>query len=72
MSGWLRLWILVSIIWVIPSGAIGFLFYIDASFLAGFLAFTVTWLVPIALLYFLGLGIAWVARGFREAGKADQ
>lgn len=72
MNGWLRLWIFVSIVWAIPSGALGFLFYVDDSVLAGLLTFAVTWLVPVVFLYLLGLGIAWVSRGFKETGKADQ
>ena len=73
INGWHRLWLVASILWaivivllagilqshggqIIPSA--------DTALLVARL-----WIVPVAAVYGLGLGLAWVRRGFQLESK---
>lgn len=61
MSGWMRLWIVLSAIWVAVAAAESYEwrgFYLDQ-----FVFMT----LPLGLLW----GIAWIVAGFRQKGKAQ-
>ena len=61
LNGWQRLWALVSGVWAVPWVALGVLFRASGDGLV-YLSLAV---VPPVLLYVVGLGVAWVRRGFR-------
>lgn len=69
LNGWQRLWLLVTVIWAIPWAVLIF-----ADMQSGgdvglaSLAFWLSgWIIPSLALYALGLGVAWVIRGFLHA-----
>ncbi|OGS01251.1 MAG: hypothetical protein A3G41_05860 [Elusimicrobia bacterium RIFCSPLOWO2_12_FULL_59_9] len=73
--GWLRAWVVLSAMWVIPCAVFGLAIVtteIKDYRLPSAGAFF-TWLAitafPPAFLYALGLSIAWVIRGFKGDGE---
>lgn len=68
LNGWLRLWLLVSTIYVLIVGG-GFLalgMTSDMNATQILLAGSIVILGPPVLLYLLGRGVAWVVRGFTQ------
>lgn len=71
MNGWNRLWSLVTVVWVFPFAYIFLLAALDGgsafSKLPGWYAgAALLCIVPPVFLYALGLGVAWVRRGFKN------
>jgi hypothetical protein len=66
INGWQRLWLLASILWAIVILA---LLQSDGDQVvpsANVVLFVVRlWIVPVAAVYGIGLGLAWVRRGFQ-------
>jgi hypothetical protein len=69
INGWQRLWLVASILWavvivlvsgILQSGGGQTIPGADAASLVVRL-----WVVPVAAVYALGLGLAWVRRGFQ-------
>lgn len=67
INGWQRLWLLASILWAVAILAV------SGTFQSGYAlpsAHVVRlWIVPAAAVYALGLGLAWVGRGFQVESK---
>ncbi len=73
ITGWQRLWLVASILWatvvllltgVLQSGGGQAVHNADTALLVVRL-----WIVPVAAVYGLGLGFAWVRRGFQLESK---
>ena len=72
LSGWLRMWILASALWAVVVLVLAGKFQsgdpavpeIDKTLFALRL-----WIMPVAAIYGLGLGLAWVRRGFQVEAK---
>lgn len=80
LNGWRRLWIVLSIIWAVPAGLVTVAAAAPSSALAltdinafndarrdFWRTFMLAAVAPPAILYLLGLSIAWIRRGFRGA-----
>ena len=73
INGWQRLWLLASILWAVVILALAGMLQFggdrtvpsanEALFLARL------WIVPVAAVYGLGLGLAWVRLGFQVESK---
>ena len=61
LNGWQRLWVVVTAPWAVLWVGGALLFGFDGS---GFFLLAII-VVPPVLLYVVGLGVAWVRRGFR-------
>jgi hypothetical protein len=68
MNGWQRLWLLASVLWAVVILALSGILQSDgdpAVPSADLVLFVVRlWIVPVAAVYALGLGVSWVGRGF--------
>ena len=64
INGWQRLWLLASILWAVVILALsGILQFVPS---ANMILFVMRlWIVPVAAVYALGVGVAWVGRGFQ-------
>ena len=72
INGWQRLWLLASILWAVVIVALaGILQFGEHGFpSANMVLFVVRlWIVPVAVVYGFGLGLAWVRRGFQVESK---
>jgi hypothetical protein len=73
INGWQRLWLLASILWAAVILALAGTFRSDgnqAVLSANMVLFVVRlWIVPVAAVYGIGLGLAWVRRGFQVESK---
>jgi hypothetical protein len=73
INGWQRLWLLASLLWAVVILALSGIFQSggDPTVLSGNEARFVVrlWIVPVAAVYFFGLGLAWVRRGFHVESK---
>jgi len=68
LNGWQRLWLLASILWAVVILALAGM--PDRSWTMQSALFVVRlWIVPVAAVYALGLGRAWVMRGFQAESK---
>jgi hypothetical protein len=63
LNGWQRLWLLTSILWAVVILALAGM--PDRGWTVQSAMFVVRlWIVPVMAAYALGLGLAWVMRGF--------
>jgi hypothetical protein len=72
INGWQRLWLLASILAVVILAVSGILQFDGDRAVpsANTIVFVARlWIVPVAAVYALGLGIAWVGRGFQLESK---
>ena len=68
LNGWQRLWLLASILWAVVVLALAGI--PERSWTMQSALFAVRlWVVPVAAVYVLGLGLAWVMRGFQAEAK---
>ena len=69
INGWQRLWVLTSILWAVVILALAGFLQSDGDQTtpsAHVVLFVVRlWIVPVAAVYGVGLGLAWVRRGFQ-------
>ena len=68
LNGWQRLWLLGSILWAVVvlalTGTPDHGWTIQSA-----LVVVRLWIVPVAALSTLGLGLVWIMRGFRVEAK---
>jgi hypothetical protein len=73
INGWQRMWVLASALWAVALLVLGGRFQpngaqavpdLNTSLFAWRL-----WIMPVAAMYGLGFGIAWVRRGFQIEAK---
>ena len=73
INGWQRLWLFAATLWAVALLALAGLFQPggdQAVPSASMVLFVVRlWIVPVASVYGLGLGLAWVRRGFQVESK---
>ena len=73
INGWQRLWLLASILWAVVILALSGILQSDGDHAlpsANMVLFVVRlWIVPVAAVYGLGLGLAWVRRGFQVESR---
>jgi hypothetical protein len=73
INGWQRLWLLASILWAVVILALSGILQSDGDHAvpsANMVLFVVRlWIVPVATVYALGVGLAWVGRGFQVESK---
>ena len=69
INGWQRLWLLASILWAVVILALAGMLQFDGQKTvpsANAVLFVVRlWIVPVAAVYGVGVGLAWVRRGFQ-------
>jgi hypothetical protein len=66
INGWQRLWLLASILWAVVILALAGILQSDVPSANEVMLVVRLWLVPVAAVYGLGLGLAWVRRGFQS------
>jgi hypothetical protein len=68
INGWQRLWLLASILWAAAILLLAGILQFDGSqtvpSASEALFVARLWIVPVATVYGMGLGLAWVRRGF--------
>ena len=69
INGWQRLWLLASIVWAIVVLALAGTFQSGVPSANEAMLVVRLWIVPVVAVYGLGLGLAWVRRGFHVASK---
>jgi hypothetical protein len=70
LNGWQRLWLLASILWAVVILALAGM--PDRGWTIQSATFVMRlWIVPVAAAYALGLGLAWVMRGFGTSQSVD-
>ena len=73
INGWQRLWLVASILWAAVVLSLAGILRSDGAQAvpsANVALFVVRlWLVPVAAIYGVGLGLAWVRRGFQLEAK---
>ena len=73
INGWQRLWLFASILWAVVILVLAGILQFDGDQTvpsANEALFVVRlWIVPVMAVYGLGLGLAWVRRGFQVASK---
>jgi hypothetical protein len=69
INGWQRLWLLAAILWAVAIVAVSGILQSDQAIPSAQMVMSVVrlWIVPVAAVYALGFGLAWVARGFQSA-----
>jgi hypothetical protein len=69
VNGWQRLWLFASILWAVVLLALaGILQSVGPSANEALLVVRL-WIVPVVAAYGVGLGLAWVRRGFQVESK---
>ena len=73
LNGWQRLWLLASILWAVVILLLAGILQSDGNQAVpsanGVLFLVRLWIMPVAAVYGLGLGLAWVRRGFQVESK---
>jgi hypothetical protein len=73
INGWQRLWLLASTLWAVVILLLAGILQFDGDQIAlsanEALFVARLWIVPVAAVYGLGLGLAWVRRGFQVDAK---
>jgi hypothetical protein len=73
LNGWQRLWLLGSILWAVVILALAGRFQSGGGQVVpstDMVLFAVRlWVAPVAAVYVLGLGLAWIRRGFQVESK---
>jgi hypothetical protein len=70
INGWTRAWLLASALWAVAVLVFAGRFQSnDVSEINVTLFALRVWIMPVAAMYGLGLGLAWVRRGFQVAPK---
>ena len=69
INGWQRLWLLASILWAVVILALSGILQSDGPTANEALFVVRLWIVPITAVYGIGLGLAWVRRGFQVEAK---
>ena len=71
INGWQRLWLLASVLWALVVLSLAGQFDSDHTISSANEALIVArlWLVPVTVAYGLGLGLAWVRRGFQLSSR---
>jgi hypothetical protein len=73
INGWQRLWLLASTLWAVVILLLAGILQFDGDQIAPSaneaLFVARLWIVPVAAVYGLGLGLAWVRRGFQVEAK---
>ena len=67
INGWQRLWLLASIVWAAVILALAGMQTVQSADVALFVVRL--WIVPVAVVYGFGLGLAWVRRGFQVESR---
>ena len=62
LGGWLRLWIVVSLLYLVLVILSVVLVFPEEHFRLAFL----WWIIPVIGIYVLGWAVGWVYRGFRS------
>ena len=73
INGWQRLWLLASIVWAVVILALAGVLQFDGDRTVPsaneVLSVVRLWIVPVVAVYGLGLGLAWVRRGFQVESR---
>jgi hypothetical protein len=70
INGWQRLWLLASIFWAVAILLLSGILQTDGDQTVQSALFAVRlWIVPVAAVYGVGLGLAWIRRGFQVEAK---
>ena len=70
LNGWQRMWLLASILWAVAVLLLSGTLQPGRNQTVQSALFVVRlWIVPVVAVYGLGLGLAWVRRGFRVESK---
>jgi hypothetical protein len=69
-NGWQRLWLLASIVWAVVLVPLAGILQSDGPSATEALLVARLWIVPVVAAYGVGLGLAWVRRGFQVESKA--
>ena len=69
INGWQRLWLLASILWAIVILALAGILQSGVPSANEAMLVVRLWIAPVLAVYGLGLGLAWVRRGFQVASK---
>ena len=69
-NGWQRIWLLASILWAVVILVLSGILQADGDQTVQSALFVVRlWIMPVAAVYAVGLGLAWVHRGFQVESK---
>ena len=69
INGWQRLWLLASILWAVVILALAGVLQSGVPSANEAMLVVRLWIVPVAAVYGLGFGLAWVRRGFHVESK---
>ena len=70
INGWRRAWLLASALWAVVVLVFAGRFQSSGVSEVNMILFALrVWIVPVAAMYGLGSGLAWVRRGFQVEAK---